>query len=161
MKQKIRLRVNDNYRELKVDLSRTLLEVLRDDLGLTGAKYGCGFGECGACTVLVEGKPASSCLTLAVSVDGKEITTIEGLELNGQLHPIQQAFIEQGAVECGYCTPGMILVAKALLDENPNPNETEIRDYLKGNLCRCTGYVKIIEAVKAAASAMNKGRDDE
>jgi carbon-monoxide dehydrogenase small subunit len=160
MKQKIKLRVNNHSRGLRVDINRTLLEVLRDDLGLTGTKYGCGNGECGACTVLVDGKPVSSCLTLAVSVDRKEITTIEGLGKDGKLHPIQQSFMEQGAIECGYCTPGMILVAKALLDENPNPGEKEIRDYLKGNLCRCTGYVNIIEAVKAAAGAMNKGREN-
>lgn len=157
MKQKIKLQVNHNSKELKVDINRTLLEVLRDDLGLTGTKYGCGNGECGACTVLVEGKPVSSCLTLAVSVDGKEITTIEGLETDGKLHPIQQSFIEKGAIECGYCTPGMMLVSKALLDENPNPSEKEIRDYLRGNLCRCTGYVKIVEAVMDAAHKLNGG----
>jgi len=158
MKQKIRLKVNQEPRELRVDINRTLLDVLREDLGLTGAKYGCGNGECGACTVLVEGKPVASCLTLAVSVDGKEITTIEGLESGGKLHPIQQAFIERGAIECGYCTPGMILTAKALLDENPNPSEEEVREYLRGNLCRCTGYVKITEAVLDAAGRMNGDR---
>jgi carbon-monoxide dehydrogenase small subunit len=158
MKQKIRLNVNREMRELKVDLSRTLLEVLRDDLGLTGTKYGCGNGECGACTVLVEGKPVSSCLTLAVSVNGKNITTIEGLEIDGKLHPIQQTFIDKGAVECGYCTPGMLLIAKSLLDENPDPTEKEVRDYLRGNLCRCTGYVKIVEAVLEAARIQNGGQ---
>jgi aerobic carbon-monoxide dehydrogenase small subunit len=158
MQQKIQLNVNREVRELKVDLSRTLLEVLRDDLGLTGTKYGCGNGECGACTVLVDGKPVSSCLTMAVAVNGKNITTIEGLEENGKLHPIQQAFIDKGAVECGYCTPGMLLIAKSLLDENPNPTEKEIRDYLRGNLCRCTGYVKIVEAVLEAARIQNGGQ---
>jgi aerobic carbon-monoxide dehydrogenase small subunit len=157
MQEKIKLNVNHEVQELKVDLNRTLLEVLRDDLDLTGTKYGCGNGECGACTVLVDGKPVSSCLTLAVSVDGKDITTIEGLEVGGKLHPVQQAFIDKGAVECGYCTPGVLLVAKSLLDENPDPTEQEIRDYLRGNLCRCTGYVKIVEAVLEAARIQKGG----
>jgi len=158
MKQSIKLYVNNEARELKVDSNRTLLEVLRDDLGLTGTKYGCGDGECGACTVLVEGKPICSCLALAASFDGKKITTIEGLATNGNLHPVQQSFIDNGAIECGYCTPGMILTAKALLDENPNPSESEIREYLRGNLCRCTGYVKIVEAVMDAARRINGGK---
>ena len=157
MQKKIKLNVNRQPREVKVNPERTLLEVLREDFGLTGTKYGCGNGECGACTVLVEGKPVSSCLTLALSVDGKEITTIEGLETEGKLHPLQQAFIEKGAVECGYCTPGVLLVAKSLLDENPDPTEKEVRDYLRGNLCRCTGYVKIVEAVLEAARIRRGG----
>lgn len=151
MKQKITLIVNRETRELEVDLHRTLLEVLRDNLSLTGVKHGCGDGECGSCTVLVEGKPILSCLTLAVTVDGKEITTIEGLAEGDKLHPLQASFIEYGAVECGFCTPGVILTAKALLDENPKPTESDVKQYLKGNLCRCTGYIKIIEAVLGAA----------
>lgn len=151
MKQKITLIVNRETRELEVDLHRTLLEVLRDDLSLTGVKHGCGDGECGSCTVLVEGKPILSCLTLAVTVDGKEITTIEGLAEGDKLHPLQASFIEYGAVECGFCTPGVILTAKALLDENPKPTESDVKQYLKGNLCRCTGYIKIVEAVLGAA----------
>ncbi len=151
MKQKITLIVNKETRKLEIDLHRTLLEVLRDDLNLTGVKYGCGNGECGSCTVLVEGKPILSCLTLAVTLDGKQITTIEGLAEEGKLHPLQESFIKYGAVECGFCTPGMILSAKALLDENPKPTEDDVRQYLKGNLCRCTGYVKIIEAVLGTA----------
>jgi len=151
VKRNITLKVNKKIHELSVDLHRTLLEVLRDDLAWTGTKCGCGQGECGSCTVLVEGKPILSCLTLAVSVDGKEITTIEGLADDGKLHPLQEAFIHYGAVQCGFCTPGMILTAKALLAENPEPTEEDIKQYLKGNLCRCTGYTKIVEAVLAAA----------
>ena len=154
MKQKITLIVNRETRELEVDLHRTLLEILRDDLSLTGVKHGCGDGECGSCTVLVEGKPILSCLTLAVTVDGKEITTIEGLAEGDKLHPLQASFIEYGAVECGFCTPGVILTAKALLDENPKPTESDVKQYLKGNLCRCTGYIKIIEAVLGAAKKL-------
>jgi aerobic carbon-monoxide dehydrogenase small subunit len=155
MKRSIKITVNNQEHILKADVHRTLLEVLRDDLGLTGTKYGCGNGECGACTVLMEGKPISSCLMLAVSADGKKITTIEGLEQSGILHPLQESFIKLGAVECGFCTPGMILTAKALLDENPDPSEEEINQYLRGNLCRCTGYAKIVEAVKDAARTIN------
>jgi carbon-monoxide dehydrogenase small subunit len=155
--QKVTLIVNQETHELEIDVHRTLLEVLRDNLGLTGSKYGCGNGECGACTVLVEGKPILSCLTMAMTMDGKEITTIEGLAKNGELHPVQAAFIEHGAVECGFCTPGAILAAKALLDENPKPTKEDIKQYLKGNLCRCTGYVKIVEAVLGAAKTMGRG----
>ena len=157
VKQKITLIVNKESRELEVDLHRTLLEVLRDDLNLTGVKYGCGDGECGACTVLVEGRPILSCLTLAVTINGKEITTIEGLAEGDKLHPLQESFIEYGAVECGFCTPGMILAAKSLLDENPKPTEDEVRQYLRGNLCRCTGYTQIIEAVLGAAKKSEGG----
>jgi len=158
VKQKVTLIVNQETHDLELDVHRTLLEVLRDDLGLTGAKYGCGNGECGSCTVIVAGKPILSCLTLAVTVDGKEITTIEGLANNEELHPLQTAFIEHGAVECGFCTPGVILASKALLDENPNPTKEYIQQYLKGNLCRCTGYVKIVEAVLGAAKTMAGGK---
>jgi carbon-monoxide dehydrogenase small subunit len=130
---------------------RTLLEVVREDLHLTGAKEGCGTGECGACSMIVDGKLVNSCLVLAPEADGAEVTTIEGLAEDGRLHPLQQAFIDQGAVQCGYCTPGMILAAKALLDANPHPKESEIRRGIAGNLCRCTGYAKIIEAISVVA----------
>lgn len=154
----IKLTVNKQVYKLSIKPSKTLLEVLRDDLQLTGAKYGCGIGECGACTVLVDGKPKNSCLILAASVDRKEITTIEGLTEDDKLHPLQEAFVKHGSVECGYCSPGMILTAKALLDEKPQPTEQEVRHYLRGNLCRCTGYAKIVEAVMAAAGEMRGGK---
>lgn len=150
-KQEIQLEVNWNPYSVSVLPQRTLLEVLREDLGLTGTKEGCSEGECGVCTVLLDGVPVRSCLLLAVDVRGRKITTIEGLSKNGKLHPIQNAFIEHGAIQCGFCTPGMILSAKALLDEKPSPTEEEIRVALSGNLCRCTGYVKIFKAVQAAA----------
>jgi len=134
-----------------------LVDVLRDKLGLTGTKYACGTGDCGACTVLVEGKPVLSCLTLAMTVRGKDILTIEGLVEGTTLHPIQQAFVDNGAVQCGFCTPGMIISAKALLNENPNPTRDEVELALAGNLCRCTGYVKIVDAVLAAVETMGQG----
>jgi len=130
--------------------ARTLLEVLRDDLGLMGTKEGCGVGMCGACTVLVDGRPFSSCHLLAAQAAGKEIVTIEGLQRNGNLHPVQQAFLEHGAFQCAYCTPGFVLMTVALLAENPSPEDDEIREYLSGNLCRCGSYQNIVEAVKAA-----------
>lgn len=156
MKQRIQLTINgDNY-TLEVDSWRSLNEVLRDDLNLTGTKLGCGSGDCGACTVLVDGKAVSSCLTLAVEMEGKSITTVEGLAFSGeQLHPIQEAFVSQGAIQCGFCTPGMELAAAYLLSQNPNPTETQIREALSGNLCRCTGYNKIVEAIKVASKKMN------
>ena len=150
MKDVLKLKVNGEWRELLAEPSRTLLQVLREDLSLTGAKEVCLLGSCGACTVLVEGKPVLSCLTLAASCRGKEITTIEGLMEEGELHPLQQAFIDKGAVQCGYCTPGMIMTGKALLDETPNPTEEEAREAIAGNLCRCTGYQQIVEAIVAA-----------
>jgi carbon-monoxide dehydrogenase small subunit len=156
-KSLIKLNVNGEVCEVSVDPHKTLLEVLRNDLGLTGAKYGCGSGECGACTVLVDGEPVLSCLTLAVAVDGRNILTIEGLGKGGKLHPLQEEFVRRGAIQCGYCTPGFVLVAKALLEENPNPTREVIREYVKGNLCRCTGYTKIIDAISAAAERMRKG----
>jgi len=156
-KQITRFIINGNPYELPIEPHMTLIEVLRDQLGLTGTKYSCGVGECGSCTVLVDGKPALSCSTLAIAVREKNILTIEGLASGTTLHPIQQAFIEYGAIQCGFCTPGMILTAKALLDENPNPTRLEIKEGLGGNLCRCTGYVKIVDAVLAAAEAMRKG----
>jgi len=145
----IRLTVNGTPREISVASNELLLNVLREDLSLTGAKYGCGIGECGACTVLVDGEPVLACLTLAVAVDGSNIVTAEGIACeDGTLHPVQQAFLEHGAVQCGFCTPGMVVLAKSLLDENPNPTEEEIREYIGGNLCRCTGYTSIIRAVQ-------------
>ena len=154
MKQLITLRVNGETYEVAVQPWRTLLEVIRNDIGLTGAKRGCDEGDCGACTVIIDGKPVSSCLSLAVEAQGKDITTIEGLAKNGQLHPLQSAFVEHGGIQCGFCTPGMILSAKALLDENPKPTEEEVREGISGNLCRCTGYVKIVEAIMAVSEEL-------
>ena len=148
MKQLIELKVNGEAYEVAIQPWRTLLEVLRNDLGLTGAKRGCDEGDCGACTVIIDGKTKLACLTLAIEAEGKEIETIEGLAKGGELHPIQEAFVEHGAIQCGFCTPGMILSAKALLEENPKPSEEEIRRGISGNLCRCTGYVKIVEAIQ-------------
>jgi aerobic carbon-monoxide dehydrogenase small subunit len=151
MGQTIRMRVNGQEHTLDIPQQRLLLDCLRYDLGLTGAKEGCSIGVCGACTVLMEGKIVSSCLVLAAMADGKDILTIEGLAQNGKLHPLQQAFIDHGGFQCGICTPGMIMAAKALLDDNPDPSEDEIKDWMMGNLCRCTGYYKIIESIQAAA----------
>jgi carbon-monoxide dehydrogenase small subunit len=150
--------VNGSDYEVIVEPHMLLIDVLRDKLGLTGTKYACGAGDCGACTVLIGGKPSFSCLTLAVTAIGKSIVTIEGLAEGAELHPIQQAFVDAGAIQCGFCTPGMILSAKALLDENPEPSRDEIKSALAGNLCRCTGYVKIVDAVEAAAVTMRTGR---
>ena len=151
----ISLKVNDEDHTLVVQNNWTLLSVLRDKLGLTGVKEGCGKGECGACTVIMDGVSVLSCMTLAVEADGKEITTIEGLAKNGQLHPLQQAFIDEGAIQCGFCTPGMILTAKALLDNNPNPTREEIKTGINGNICRCTGYAKIVNAIEAVTNQNN------
>lgn len=150
-KMRIVLRVNGEPREAYVEPGWTLLRVLREDLGLTGAKHGCGSGECGACTVIMDGKAVPSCLVLAASAQGKEIETIESLKTGGEHQPLQRAFIEHGAVQCGFCTPGMIMSAKALLDGNPDPSEAEVREALQGNLCRCTGYKKIVEAVMSVS----------
>jgi aerobic-type carbon monoxide dehydrogenase small subunit (CoxS/CutS family) len=144
------LLVNGSKFEVKAD-ARTLLDVLRDDLNLVGTKEGCGVGMCGACTVLVDGKPFSSCHLFAEQVAGKEITTIEGLSRDGNLHPVQQAFLEHGAFQCAYCTPGFVLTTVALLNEKPSPSDDEIREYLSGNLCRCGSYQNILKAVKAAS----------
>jgi len=152
--KEINLTVNNQPYRLSVPPHRTLLDVIREDLGLTGTKEGCGLGECGACTVLIDGRAVNSCLVLAAEADGKEITTVEGLADGDKLHPIQQAFVDHGGLQCGFCTPGMILSAKALLDENPTPTEEEIKQGIAGNLCRCTGYAKIIESIKAAAENM-------
>ena len=150
----IRLKINGLALELEVKPWATLLDTLREDLGLTGTKEGCGQGECGACTVLMDGKPVNACLILAMEAEGKEIVTIEGLATGDELHPIQQAFVDRGGMQCGFCTPGMILSAKALLDENPDPTDEEIRKGLEGNFCRCTGYTKIIESIRVAAERM-------
>jgi carbon-monoxide dehydrogenase small subunit len=153
-KMVVSLAVNGETRELLVDPGHTLLHVLRESLGLTGTKCGCNHGVCGTCTVLLDDAPVRACLTLAVAATDRAITTIEGLERDGELHPLQQAFIDHQGLQCGFCTPGMILSAKALLDRNPDPTVDEIRHELGGNICRCTGYVKIIDSVLAAAGAL-------
>jgi carbon-monoxide dehydrogenase small subunit len=153
MKQLIKLQVNGVEEEVMIEPWWNLARVLRDELNLTGTKIGCGTGDCGSCTVIIDGKAVKSCLYLAMKARGKDILTIEGLRgEDGELHPLQKAFIDHFAIQCGYCTPGMIMTAKALLDENPGPSEEEVKKGLDGNLCRCTGYVKIIEAVRAVAA---------
>ena len=156
MKQLMRFNVNGVIYEEEIDHRRTLLEVLRENFGLLGTHKGCDEGQCGACTVLIDGKAVNSCLVLAISVQGKKITTIEGLAQGGKLHPVQEAFVESGAIQCGFCSPGMIMVTKAFLDKNPNPTEEEARRAISGNLCRCTGYFQIIDAVMKAAEKMRK-----
>jgi aerobic-type carbon monoxide dehydrogenase small subunit (CoxS/CutS family) len=151
MKSRVTLNVNGESREALVPVHKTLLEVLREDLGLNGTKHGCELGECGTCTVLVDGEPVLSCLALPVETEDRLITTVEGMAEGGRLHPLQQAFAELGAAQCGYCTPGILLTAKALLDERPLPTREEVRAALAGNLCRCTGYTKILDAVELAA----------
>ena len=151
MDQQIRLTVNGTERQMEVPARRLLVDFLRYDLGLTGTKEGCSVGVCGACTVLIDGEMAASCITLTAAVDGAQITTIEGIAQDGRLHPVQQAFIDHGGFQCGICTPGQVMAAKALLDENPNPSEDEIKAWMMGNLCRCTGYYGILNSVAAAA----------
>jgi aerobic carbon-monoxide dehydrogenase small subunit len=148
--------LNGRLQELDVEPHELLLDVIRDRLGLTGAKRSCDVQVCGACTLLVDGRPVSACTTLAFEVRGRSVMTIEGLAENGKLHPLQQAFIEHGGFQCGFCTPGMILAAKALLDENPRPTEEELKHFMHGNICRCTGYKKIIESIMAAAKNMSE-----
>jgi carbon-monoxide dehydrogenase small subunit len=148
------LDVNGETREMLVPVHKTLLEVLREDMQLTGTKHGCELGECGTCTVLVDGKPELSCLLLPIQLHGRAVTTIEGMAAGSDLHPLQQAFAELGAAQCGYCTPGILLAAKSLLRENPLPSRDEVREALAGNLCRCTGYTKILQAVELAAKRM-------
>jgi carbon-monoxide dehydrogenase small subunit len=151
MKRLITLTVNGRMHELAVAPNRTLVDLIRCDLGLTGTKKGCEVGDCGTCTVIMDGKPVNSCLVLAVEANGRDILTIEGMETNEGLHPIQRSFVEKGAIQCGFCSPGMLLSAKSLLDRNPKPDEREIRTAISGNLCRCTGYQKIVEAIKDAS----------
>jgi aerobic-type carbon monoxide dehydrogenase small subunit (CoxS/CutS family) len=150
----LQMNVNGEVRQLLVPVHKTLLEVLREDMQLTGTKHGCELGECGTCTVLIDGKPHLSCLVLPIQVEGRSITTIEGMADGSQLHPLQTAFAELGAAQCGYCSPGILLSARSLLEENPRPTRDEIREALAGNLCRCTGYVKILEAVELAAGRL-------
>jgi carbon-monoxide dehydrogenase small subunit len=153
---RLSLKVNGERRELLAPVHHTLLEVLREELGLTGTKHGCELGECGTCTVLLDGRPVLSCVTLPVECEGREITTVEGMAAAEGLHPLQQAFVELGAAQCGYCTPGFLLVAQALLAQNPRPSREEIAQSTAGNLCRCTGYLKIFEAIELAADRMTR-----
>ena len=155
---KVRISVNGNWIEREVRPDRLLLDFLREDLGLTGTKKGCEEGECGACTILMNGKTVVSCLVPVVKADGAEILTVEGIAEEGRLHPLQEAFWEEGAVQCGYCTPGMLLSAKGLLDENSVPRVEEVKEAISGNLCRCTGYSKIVQAIQKASEKMEKGR---
>jgi aerobic carbon-monoxide dehydrogenase small subunit len=156
--KRIKFLLNGQHHELEVKTWRTLLEMIREDLKLTGTKEGCGHGECGSCTVIMGGKTVNSCLVPAAEADGQEIVTIEGLADGDKLHPVQQAFVDQAGMQCGFCTPGMIISAKALLDKNPDPSEETIREAMAGNFCRCTGYTKIIESIGVAAKAMKGGR---
>ena len=159
MKRVIELTINGSAYDVVISPQDLLIDVLRQKLDLTGTKKGCGQGDCGTCTVLIDGRRALACLTLAIACEGRRILTIEGMERHGVLHPIQQAFIDKGAIQCGYCTPGMVMSAKALLDENPNPSEHEIKLGISGNLCRCTGYVKIVDAVRDAAGRLQAGAE--
>jgi len=154
MKIRVSCTVNSDPIDILVEQEKTLLEVLREDLRLTGTKHGCELGECGACAVLVDGEPLLSCLVLAAECDGRDVVTVEGLPEGGELHPLQECFADLGAAQCGYCTPGMLMTAKALLDREPHPTRDQIREALAGNLCRCTGYQQIIEAVEAAAGRL-------
>lgn len=158
-KQMIELRVNGQLYSADIEQSETLLHTLRDRLNLTGTKEGCGTGDCGACTVVVDGQALNACLLLAIRMQGKDILTIEGLAEDGSLHPLQQAFIERGGLQCGYCTPGMLLSAKALIDRNGNPTDAEIRTAIAGNLCRCTGYTKIVESIRAGAETIRAQKE--
>jgi len=150
----IEITINGRKRQFDVEPNKLLLNLVRDELYLTGTKYGCGIGECGACTVHMDGQAVLACMVLAVDADGRSVTTIEGVANGGKLDPVQEAYIEEGAIQCGFCTPGFIMSTKALLKENPDPSEEEIREYLKGNYCRCTGYVNIIKAVQSAAKKL-------
>ncbi len=161
MKKLVQLKVNQMSYQVAVEAHHTLVQVLREELGLTGTKIGCAEGDCGACTVLLDGQAVNSCLVLALQAEGHEITTIEGLAEGNQLHPLQQAFVEQGAIQCGFCSPGMILTAKQLLDKNPSPSAAEVRAGIAGNLCRCTGYQKIAEAIEIAAGKLSDQEEDK
>ncbi len=156
MKRIISLTINSVLYELAVEPRRTLLELIRQDIGLTGTKKGCGIGDCGGCTVLVDGIPTFSCLMLAIQAEGCEVETVEGLATDGQLNRLQEAFVEHGAIQCGFCTPGMLMTSTELLRHNPNPTEQNIREAISGNLCRCTGYQKIVEAIQHASEADNE-----
>ncbi|MCZ6626104.1 MAG: (2Fe-2S)-binding protein [Deltaproteobacteria bacterium] len=156
MKKKIQMTLNGKSITLEVPAHRLLLDLLRDEIGLIGTKEGCGTGDCGACTVFLDGKPVNSCLILSGELDGAELVTIEGLKIGPELHPIQKAFIQDGGAQCGYCTPGMLMMAKSFLDENLNPTDEEIRFALSGNLCRCTGYAKIVQAVQDTAAELRR-----
>jgi carbon-monoxide dehydrogenase small subunit len=156
MRRIVRITINGLLREVAVPANRTLLDLLREDLDLTGTKHGCGEGDCGACTVLLDGEPVNACLVLAAEAEGREVTTIEGLADGSLLHPVQQAFVDAGAVQCGYCTPGMVLVAAALVARNPSPTESDVRHAISGNFCRCTGYQKIVEAVLTASARVRE-----
>jgi len=158
MQKKINITLNGKRTDLDVPTHRLLLDLLRDEIGLTGTKEGCGTGDCGACTVLLNGKAVNSCLIFSGEIDGADVVTIEGLKIGPELHPVQQAFIQDGGVQCGYCTSGMLMMSKALLDENPDPSEEEIRFAISGNLCRCTGYAKIVKAVQDAAAELRARR---
>jgi carbon-monoxide dehydrogenase small subunit len=160
LKRIITLTVNGDSHEVAVTSHQTLLDVLRNDLGLTGSKRGCDIGTCGVCTVIIDGKAILSCLTLAVECEGSSITTIEGISTSDELHPVQKSFIENGAIQCGFCTPGIIMTAKALLDENPHPDDDEIKEALAGTFCRCTGHIKIMEAVKKASQYDEEAKSD-
>jgi carbon-monoxide dehydrogenase small subunit len=155
-KMLLRLHINGESREVATEINKTLLEVLREDAGLTGTKHGCELGECGTCAVLIDGKAMLSCLMLGIEAVDKEVTTVEGMTQNGKPHPLQSAFADLGAAQCGYCIPGILLTAKSLLDNNPNPTRDEIRQALSGNLCRCTGYTKILQAVELAAKEITR-----
>ncbi|MDR7871505.1 MAG: (2Fe-2S)-binding protein [Tissierellaceae bacterium] len=156
-KYKVSLKVNGVDRECYVEPGETLVNLIREDLGITGTKTACDTGDCGACTVIMDGKTVKSCITPALQADGAEITTVEGLKIDGKLHPLQEEFVDIAAVQCGYCTPGLLMTAKALLDENSNPTELEVREAIAGNICRCTGYAKPVEAILSAAEKMNGG----
>lgn len=159
MRNLIKFILNGETQEVMASHNQTLLEVLRDDLGLTGTKKGCNLGECGACTVLLDDKPVSSCMVLAVRANGKSVVTIEGLAANGRLNPVQRAFVHHGAVQCGFCTPGMVLVLTKLLTENPQPTAQEIKNAISGNICRCTGYIKIIEAITELSHELSSDKE--
>lgn len=159
MKRIVELTINGEPRDMTVDSCRSLLDALRDDIGLTGTKKGCDVGDCGACTVIVDGEPVNACLMLAVEAEGRSVETIEGLQLDvDTLHPLQDAFMRHGASQCGFCTPGILMMAKKLIDDNPRPTDEDIRFGLSGNICRCTGYTKIFDAIKSAAIEMEAAR---